>query len=186
MRTLPIGPPRFNEQENGSLRPLPLVPMLLPTELTCYALTYLAIMTVQDVTTLSTLKPHGGPITHSSTGSELDSLVPPCSQSYSSRLTSYVFREPLSERWSISDALNPLFLLPSDNDRMNIHLKLLIETSYLCSRCSPKFQLEILFLPHSLSYLSDNQPCKRLVPPQLPSSPLLKSRDEISCSGGDL
>ena len=30
-RTLPIGPPRLNEQENGSLRPSPLVPTLLPT-----------------------------------------------------------------------------------------------------------------------------------------------------------
>ena len=29
--TLPIGPPRFNEQENGSLRPSPLVPTMLLT-----------------------------------------------------------------------------------------------------------------------------------------------------------
>ena len=30
-RTLPIGPPRFNEQENGSVCPSPLVPTLLLT-----------------------------------------------------------------------------------------------------------------------------------------------------------
>ena len=34
-------------------------------------------MTVQDVTTLPTFNPHGGPITHRSTGSKLDSLVHP-------------------------------------------------------------------------------------------------------------
>ena len=36
----------FNEQENGSLRPSPLVLMLLPTLLIGYPLTYLAYMIV--------------------------------------------------------------------------------------------------------------------------------------------
>ena len=35
----------FNEQENGSLRPSPLVPMLSPTKLTGYPLTYLVAVT---------------------------------------------------------------------------------------------------------------------------------------------
>ena len=68
----------FNEQENGSLRPSPLVLMLLPTLLIGYPLTYLAYMIVQDVIALPTVNPHGGPITHSSTGSEPDSPVQPC------------------------------------------------------------------------------------------------------------
>ncbi len=36
-------------------------------------------MIVQDVTALLTFNPHGGPITHSSTGSKPDSPVPPVS-----------------------------------------------------------------------------------------------------------
>ena len=42
----------FNEQENGSLRPSPLVPMLLPTWPSDSPLTCLAYMIVQDVTNL--------------------------------------------------------------------------------------------------------------------------------------
>ena len=42
----------FNEQENGSLRPSPLVSMLLPAKLIGYPLTRLNIVTVQDVTNL--------------------------------------------------------------------------------------------------------------------------------------
>ena len=45
---------------------------------------------------LSTFNPHGGPITHSSTGSKPDSPVHPCSQSYSSHVDSYVIQEPPS------------------------------------------------------------------------------------------
>ena len=58
----------FNEREDGYLRPSPLVLTLLPTYLIGYPLTYLAIVTVQDVTALPIFKPHGGPITHSSIG----------------------------------------------------------------------------------------------------------------------
>ena len=59
--TLPIGPPRFNEQENGSLRPSPLVPMLLPTWPSDSPLTCLAYMIVQDVTNISTFNHMVGP-----------------------------------------------------------------------------------------------------------------------------
>ena len=51
----------FNEQENGSLRPSPLVSMLLPTYLTGYPLTRLAIMTVQNVGPLPTFNHMVGP-----------------------------------------------------------------------------------------------------------------------------
>ena len=51
----------FNEQENGSLRPSPLVPMLLPTYLTGYPLTHLTIMTVQNVGPLPTFNHMVGP-----------------------------------------------------------------------------------------------------------------------------
>ena len=80
----------FNEQESGSLRPSPLVPMLLPTWPIDSPLTCLAYMIVQDVTAFLLFNPHGGPITHSSTGSKPDSPVHPCCPSYSSCLTSYV------------------------------------------------------------------------------------------------
>ena len=40
----------FNEQENGSLRPSPLVQMLLLTQLTGYPLACLAYMIVQIIT----------------------------------------------------------------------------------------------------------------------------------------
>ena len=40
----------------------------------------LAYMIVQDVTALPTFNPHGGPITHSSTGSKPDSPVTPVSK----------------------------------------------------------------------------------------------------------
>ena len=53
-------------------------------------------MIVQDVTVLPTFNPHGGPITHSSTGSKPDSPVPPCTQGCSSRVASYVIHEPPS------------------------------------------------------------------------------------------
>ena len=75
--TLPIGPPRFYEQKNGSLRPSPLVPMSLPTWPIDSPLTCLAYMIVQDITAFPTFNPHGGPITHSSTGSKPDSPVHP-------------------------------------------------------------------------------------------------------------
>ena len=76
MRTSPIGLPRFNEQENGSLRPSPLVSSccrhnwqatlwhaLLPWPCKMSAPFY--------------FKPHGGPITRSSTASKPDSPVHP-------------------------------------------------------------------------------------------------------------
>ena len=72
----------FNEQENGSLRPSPLVPTLLVTWLTKYPLTRLAIMNVRYVSAFPTFNPHGGPINHSSIGSKLESLVHPYFQSY--------------------------------------------------------------------------------------------------------
>ena len=68
----------FNEKENGSLRPSPLVLLVVAdliyrlTPLTC-----LACMITQDVSALPTSNPHGGPITHRSTGSKPDSPIHP-------------------------------------------------------------------------------------------------------------
>ena len=119
----------FNERENGSLRPSPLLPMLLPTYLTGYPLTHLTIMTVQDVIPLSTFNPHGGPITHSSTGSKPDSPV----YLWFRNILAFGFEschEPPFERWSIPDALNPFLTLCSGINRLSIRLKLLIVPSY--------------------------------------------------------
>ena len=105
---------------------------------------------------LPTFNPHGGPITHSSTGSKLDSHVHlPCSRSYSSRVTSYVIREPPSERSSIlvSDAmLIPCCSEPHSHSRLGVkwlptRLKLLTP-SFISLGDFPEFQFERYFLPH--------------------------------------
>ena len=77
VRTLPIGSPRSTSGKMVSLCSSSLVPTLLPAQLTSYSLTCLPVVAMQDVTTLPTFNPHGGPITHSSTGSNPDSHVYP-------------------------------------------------------------------------------------------------------------
>ena len=74
---MPIGPPRYNEQEDGSIRPPALGTDVVSTYMTDFPLTCLASKTVQDVTALPTLNPHDGPITHSYTGSKPNSPVHP-------------------------------------------------------------------------------------------------------------
>ena len=64
---------------------------------------------------LPTFNPHGGPITHSSTGLKPALMYTPCSQSYSSRVASYVIHEPPSDEIInlVSDAiLIPIALNP--------------------------------------------------------------------------
>ena len=80
---------------------------------------YLWVVTVQDVSALPTSKPHGGPITHSSTGSKPDSHVHLCFQCYSSCLASHVNHEPpsctfvtLVTFYPLRNILLPNYLLP--------------------------------------------------------------------------
>ena len=127
----------FNEQENGSLRPSPLVPALLPTELTWYSLTCLAIMTVQDVTAPN-FNPHGGPITHSSTGSKPDSpiqhLFPRLFLARGHACNSWAtYREIINSgirHHTYSRCFEPLPRPITGIERLPIRLKLLMVPSY--------------------------------------------------------
>ena len=84
-------------------------------------------MITQDVSTLPTFNPHGGPITHSSTGSKPDSPVPPCTQGCSSRVASYVIHEPPSiwyQTNTYSRGFEPLSRHISDIERLPARSKL--------------------------------------------------------------
>ena len=126
----------FNKQEDGSLRPSPLAPTLLPTLLIGYSLTCLAIMTVQHVSPLSNFNPHCGPITHSSTWSKPDSPVHPCSKLSLAlrfvcnlRATFLVITSGIAHN-TYSRCSKPLLHSVSGNARLPIHSKLLIALSY--------------------------------------------------------
>ena len=88
---------------------------------------------------LPTYYPHGGPITHSSTGSKPDSPVHPLFSRlflarglvYNSRAT---FREAIYSsirRNTYSHCSKPLSPSVSGNERLPIHLKILVAPSYL-------------------------------------------------------
>ena len=67
----------FNELENGSLRPSPLVPMVVADIIDSLSSDMPCLHDHARRHPLPTFNPHGGPITHSSTGSKPDSLVHP-------------------------------------------------------------------------------------------------------------
>ena len=133
-------------------------------------------MIVQDVTALPTFNPHGGPITHSSTGSKPDSPVHPCSQIYSSRVASYVIHGPPSY-WSIlaSDiilipiALNPFHtLFQASNDCLPVW-----NSSWYfltCSRLFLRFSSRDTFRHLPRWYWPDSKPCRS---PFFQNTPLL-------------
>ena len=156
-RTLPPGPPRFNEQENGSLRPSPLVPTMLLTWPTNYPLTCLAYMIVQDVIALPTFNPHGGPITHSSTGSKPDSPIHPLFPRmflarglvYNSRATSREIINSGIRHKTYSHCSGPLLHFVSGIERLPTRLKLLMVPSYFALDIFLKFQFESYFPPPS-------------------------------------
>ena len=95
-------------------------------------------MIVQDVTALPTFNPHGGPITHSSTGSKPDSPVQPCFQwlfltlgfVFNSRATFLMLYSGI-RRNTYSRCSEPLSHSGSDFEQLSIRLKPLIEPSYL-------------------------------------------------------
>ena len=95
-------------------------------------------MIVQDVNPLSTFNPHGGPITHSSTGSKPGSpvhplfpkLFPPRGLVCSSRTTVLVIYSG-NKRNTQSRCSGPLSRVVSDIERLPIHLKLLMVPAYL-------------------------------------------------------
>ena len=157
-------------------------------------MTYLAIMTMQDVTTPPTFIPHGGPITHSSIGSKPDS---PVHHLFPRLFLALGF---VCKSWAI-------FLVIYSSIRRNL-FPLLWTPFTLCFRhrtiVHPLEPSYGTFLPWSqgLSWISTRE-----VPlchvhwdsPQVPIlcwassfpslSPLTlppKYRDEISCNGGEL
>ena len=138
-------PASFNEQENGSLRSSPLVPMLLPTWPSDSPLTCLAYMIVQDVTNLLLLTTWWA---HNPQFHRIETWLfcTTWCQSYSSCLTLYVIHGPLA-CWSIlvSDtililvALNPIHtLFQAMNDCLSAwnflsHCLTLLSMCVICS-----------------------------------------------------
>ena len=104
----------------------------------------------------SYFQPHGGPITHRSQDRNLTLQYTPCSQSYSSRVDSYVIHEPPFDEIinsgignnNYSVAWNPFHLLPRQWT-----IAWLLETScwtfQLYSRCVLLVQLERYSYAHS-------------------------------------
>ena len=93
-------------------------------------------MTVQDVTVPPTFNPHGGPITHSSTGSKPDSPVHACSKLSLAlrfvcnlRATFLVINSGIGHN-TYSRCSEPHSHSVSGNERLPIRLKLLIAPSY--------------------------------------------------------
>ena len=76
-RTLPIGPPRSTSRKIVLFVPRPWYRRCRRHNRQATPLTCLACMITQDVSALPTSNPHGGPITHRSTGSKPDSPVHP-------------------------------------------------------------------------------------------------------------
>ena len=95
-------------------------------------------MIVQNVTALPTVNPHGGPITHSFTGSKPDSPVHPLFPKLflarglvcNSRATVLVIYSG-KRRNTQSRCSGPLSRVVSDIERLPIHLKLLMVPAYL-------------------------------------------------------
>ena len=101
--------------------------------------------------------PHGGPITHSSTGSKPDSPVNPLlprlflAHGLVSNLRA-TFREIISyaiRRNTYSHCYEPLSQFVSGNERLPMRLKLLFCTFLLCSRYFLKLQFESCYPPPS-------------------------------------
>ena len=108
-------------------------------------------MIVQDVTALPTFNPHGGPITHSSTGSKPDSPVYPLFPNLfiarglvcNSRTTVLLIYTGIRHN-TYSDCFEPLSHFVSGFERLPTCLKLLMVLSYLLSAFSYDLVRELL------------------------------------------
>ena len=74
---MPIGPPRSTSRKMVLFVPRPWYRRCRQHNPQATPLTCLACMITQDVSALPTSNPHGGPITHRSTGSKPDSPIHP-------------------------------------------------------------------------------------------------------------
>ena len=120
-------------------------------------------MIVQDVTALPTFNPHGGPITHSSTGSKPDSPVPPCTEGCSSRVASYVIHEPPSiwyQTNTYSRGFEPLSCHISGIKRLPARSKLPRIPPYSALDIFLSFNSRVTFGHLPRCYRPDSQPCR--------------------------
>ena len=106
--------------------------------MTGYPLTCLAYMIAQDVSALPTFNPHGGPITHSSTGSKPGSHVHPlfpnlfiaCGLVCNSRTIVLLIYTGLRHN-TYSDCFEPLSHSGSGFEQLSIRLEPIMVPSYL-------------------------------------------------------
>ena len=123
-------------------------------------------MIVQYVTALPAFNPHGGPITHSSTGSKPDSPVPPCTQGCSSRVASYVIHEPPSiwyQTNTYSRGFEPLSRHISDIERLPARSKLPRIPPYSALDIFLSFNSRVTFRHLPRCYQPDSQPFRGLL-----------------------
>ena len=125
-------------------------------------------MIVQDVTTFPTFNPHGGPITHNSTGSKPDPPVPPFPKSIltlgfvcNSRATFLVIYSGI-RRNTYSCCSEPLFTLRFRQRAIACPLGISHYTSLLCSRYFLKFQFKRYLFHLPWGYRLGSRPCRGL------------------------
>ena len=120
-------------------------------------------MITQDVSALPTFNPHGGPITHSSTGSKPDSPVPPLYP----RL--FLARGLVCNSWATFNLVSDKYLFSWLRTPFTPHirhrtiacpLETSQDTSLLCSLYFLKFQFESYFRHPPRCYRPDSQTCR--------------------------
>mgnify|MGYP005830548497 CR=1 FL=1 len=123
-------------------------------------------MIVQDVNPLPTINPHGGPITHSSTGSKPDSLVDPLFATLflvrglvcNSRATFLVIYVGNTSN-TYSRCFEPLSHFVSGNGRLPTCLKLPMIPPYFTLDIFLSFNSRVTFRHLPRCYRPDSQPC---------------------------
>ena len=141
-----------------------------------YPLTYLTIVTVQDVSTLATFNPHGGPITHSSTGSKPDSPVHPrfpklCLTRgliYNSRATSREIINSGIRHNTYYRCSGPVSHFVSGIERLPTRSKHLMVLTYSTLDIVLSFHSRVTFRHHPRGYQPDSRPFRGPFFSQLP------------------
>ena len=126
-------------------------------------------MIVQDVIALPTFNPHGGPTTHSSTGSKSDSPVHPLLPNLfiarglvcNSRTTVLLIYSGI-RRNTYSRCLNPLSHFVSGNERFT-RSKLLMVPTYFALDIVLNFHSRVTFRHLPRCYQPDSQPFRGLL-----------------------
>ena len=143
--------------------------------MTGYPPTCLAYMIAQDVTTFPTFNQHGGPITHSSTGSKPDSPVHPRFPKLflaldflcNSRATCQVIYSGIRHK-TYSHCSGPLLHFVSGIERLPTRLKLLMVPSYFALDIFLSSSSRVTFRHHPRGYQPDSRPFRGPFFSQLP------------------